>query len=260
MLERGLVARDEIEAGKPLCVRQTGGKNSIRTASPPCLHRGGPTERKATRAAQFAAGDRVRAKIIHPPTHALPHYVRGHVGIIERVLGCHVFPDSATGAGENPQWLYTVTFDGAELWSEASNPELTVSVTTPGNLIWSVPDAARPAGGTGSHQGRNQHPRDEDGPVFREPWEAHAFAMALALHARRLFTWNEWAAALADQIKRAQAEGDPDTGETYYQHWLATLETLVAAKGVARRMSCIATAMPQGSTPPTARRMASRSS
>jgi nitrile hydratase accessory protein len=76
-------------------------------------------------------------------------------------------------------------------------------------------------------------PRDEDGPVFREPWEAHAFAMALALHARGLFTWNEWAAALADQIKRAQAEGDPGTGETYYQHWLATLETLVAAKGVA---------------------------
>ena len=76
-------------------------------------------------------------------------------------------------------------------------------------------------------------PRDEDGPVFRDPWEAHAFAMALALHARGLFTWNEWAAALADQIKRAQAEGDPDTGETYYRHWLATLEYLVAAKGVA---------------------------
>jgi nitrile hydratase accessory protein len=76
-------------------------------------------------------------------------------------------------------------------------------------------------------------PRDEDGPVFREPWEAQAFAMALALHARGLFTWSEWAATLADQIKRAQAEGDPDTGETYYRHWLATLERLVAAKGVA---------------------------
>jgi len=76
-------------------------------------------------------------------------------------------------------------------------------------------------------------PRDEDGPVFREPWEAHAFAMALALHARGLFTWNEWAAALADEIRRAQAAGDPDTGETYYRHWLATLEKLVAEKGVA---------------------------
>ena len=75
-------------------------------------------------------------------------------------------------------------------------------------------------------------PRDDDGPVFRAPWEAQAFAMALTLHARGLFTWPEWAATLADQIKRAQAAGDPDTGETYYQHWLATLERLVAEKGV----------------------------
>jgi len=75
-------------------------------------------------------------------------------------------------------------------------------------------------------------PRDDAGPVFREPWEAQAFAMALALHERGLFTWTEWAATLADQIKRAQAEGDPDTGETYYRHWLATLERLVAEKGV----------------------------
>jgi nitrile hydratase accessory protein len=76
-------------------------------------------------------------------------------------------------------------------------------------------------------------PRDADGPVFREPWEAQAFAMALALHGRGLFTWNEWAAALAAEIGRAQGRGDPDTGETYYRHWLATLERLVADKGVA---------------------------
>jgi nitrile hydratase accessory protein len=76
-------------------------------------------------------------------------------------------------------------------------------------------------------------PRDDDGPVFREPWEAQAFAMALTLHERGLFTWNEWAATLADEIKRAQAKGDPDTGETYYRHWLATLERLVGEKGVA---------------------------
>ena len=76
-------------------------------------------------------------------------------------------------------------------------------------------------------------PRDADGPVFREPWEAQAFAMTLALHTRGLFSWNEWAAALADEIKHAQAGGDPDTGESYYRHWLATLEKLIAAKGVA---------------------------
>jgi nitrile hydratase accessory protein len=76
-------------------------------------------------------------------------------------------------------------------------------------------------------------PRDAEGPVFREPWEAQAFAMAVALHARGLFSWNEWARTLADEIKRAQANGDSDTGETYYRHWLATLERLVAEKGVA---------------------------
>ena len=76
-------------------------------------------------------------------------------------------------------------------------------------------------------------PRDAEGPVFREPWEAQAFAMAVDLHARGLFTWPEWAATLGDEIKRAQAAGDPDTGETYYRHWLNALERIVAAKGVA---------------------------
>lgn len=76
-------------------------------------------------------------------------------------------------------------------------------------------------------------PRDGDGPVFAEAWQAQAFAMVLALHERGAFTWNEWAATLADQIKAAQAAGDPDTGETYYHHWLAALERLVVAKGLA---------------------------
>jgi nitrile hydratase accessory protein len=76
-------------------------------------------------------------------------------------------------------------------------------------------------------------PRDHDGPVFREPWEAEAFAMTLALFERGLFTWAEWADALGAEIKRAQAAGDPDTGETYYTHWLNTLEGMVAHKGIA---------------------------
>ena len=75
-------------------------------------------------------------------------------------------------------------------------------------------------------------PCDAEGPVFREPWEAQAFALTLSLYDRGLFVWPEWAAILGDEIKKAQAAGDPDTGETYYRHWLATLEHLVAAKGV----------------------------
>lgn len=76
-------------------------------------------------------------------------------------------------------------------------------------------------------------PRGAEGPVFREPWEAQAFAMAVALSERGCFTWAEWAATLAVEIKSAQAAGYPDTGETYYRHWLAALEKLVAAKSLA---------------------------
>ena len=76
-------------------------------------------------------------------------------------------------------------------------------------------------------------PRGLEGPVFAEPWEAQAFAMAVALHERGLFSWSEWTAVLGDEIRRAQADGDPDTGDTYYRHWLNALERLVAEKGVA---------------------------
>lgn len=77
-------------------------------------------------------------------------------------------------------------------------------------------------------------PREADGsPVFGAPWEAQAFAMTLALYERGLFTWPEWAAALAGAIKHAQAAGDPDDGSTYYRYWLAALERLVGEKGVA---------------------------
>ena len=82
-------------------------------------------------------------------------------------------------------------------------------------------------------------PRDAAGPVFRAPWEAHAFAMALALHEKGLFAWPEWSAILGEEIKKAQAAGDPDTGETYYRHWLATLERMVAEKCATSKQTLI---------------------
>jgi nitrile hydratase accessory protein len=75
-------------------------------------------------------------------------------------------------------------------------------------------------------------PADAHGPVFREPWEAQAFAMTLALQEKGLFAWGEWATMLGETIKAAHAAGDPDTGDTYYHHWLATLERMVAEKAV----------------------------
>jgi nitrile hydratase accessory protein len=70
-------------------------------------------------------------------------------------------------------------------------------------------------------------PLDAGTPVFKEPWEAKAFAMTLALHERGLFTWTQWAEALSRQIALAQAAGDADLGDTYYQHWLLALESMV---------------------------------
>jgi nitrile hydratase accessory protein len=75
-------------------------------------------------------------------------------------------------------------------------------------------------------------PRDTDGPVFRAPWEAQAFAMTVSLHARGAFTWREWADALAREFAAAGARGEPDDGSHYYEHWLTALEKLVAGKNL----------------------------
>jgi nitrile hydratase len=128
--ERDLVDDDEIAAGHALHPA----KPLTRVLTPDdvlkVLHRGGPTERGTSTAAKFKTGDTVRARNINPVTHTrLPRYVRGRIGTIERIIGCHVFPDSnASGAGENPQWLYTVRFEGPELWGADADPSVTVSV------------------------------------------------------------------------------------------------------------------------------------
>jgi nitrile hydratase accessory protein len=75
-------------------------------------------------------------------------------------------------------------------------------------------------------------PRDEDGPVFAEPWQAQAFALAIKLSEQGHFTWKEWAAALAAELKQAEDRGEPDDGTHYYEHWLAALEKLVTGRGL----------------------------
>jgi nitrile hydratase accessory protein len=77
-------------------------------------------------------------------------------------------------------------------------------------------------------------PLDEEGPVFREPWEAQAFALVLKLHEGGCFTWPEWVDYLSQEIAAAKRRGEPDLGDTYYRHWLAALEKLVQAKGLAK--------------------------
>ena len=130
LVRHGLLGADEIESGhasRPGKKLQGGGFNVADVDS--VLQRGS-FGRPPLAAARFKVRDRVRARNIHPATHTrLPRYVRGHVGVIERVHGAHVFPDSAVlGKGEDPQWLYTVRFDATELWGADADPTVRVSV------------------------------------------------------------------------------------------------------------------------------------
>ena len=83
-------------------------------------------------------------------------------------------------------------------------------------------------------------PRDEGGPVFAEPWQAQAFALAVRLSGQGHFTWKEWAAALAGELKSAADRGEADDGSHYYEHWLTALERLVTAKGLSNPTEMIA--------------------
>jgi nitrile hydratase beta subunit len=128
--ERGLVAPEELAAGRALRPGRRLGRILAEQDVEPALGRGGATNREPPRAARFAVGERVRARNMHPATHTrLPRYVRGHAGTVALVHGCHVFPDiHAQGGGEDPQWLYTVRFDARELWGADGDPAVAVSV------------------------------------------------------------------------------------------------------------------------------------
>jgi nitrile hydratase len=129
LVERALIAPDEVETGQVSLPRKDVPVLKADEVAA-MLRKGGPSARATTEPARFAVGDRVRTKVMHPPTHTrLPQYVRGHVGTIELLHGTHVFPDAnAMGNGEQPQWLYTVTFDGRELWGDEGDATSKISV------------------------------------------------------------------------------------------------------------------------------------
>jgi nitrile hydratase len=130
LIERGLIGTDELEAGHALRPGQTLERGPFTRQDVSRVMTRGQFERPAPSPTAFKVGDRVRAKTIDPQTHTrLPHYVRGHIGVVEIIHGCHVFPDSsAIGRGDNPQWLYTMVFDGCELWGPDTDPTVKVSI------------------------------------------------------------------------------------------------------------------------------------
>ena len=130
MVERGLATPEEIAAGHARAPVKKAAHAVTAADVTNVIRCGSPYNRPALAPARFKVGDKVRARNMHPRTHTrLPRYVRGHSGEVVRIAGCHVFPDSnAIGRGEDPHWLYTVRFDGRELWGPDSDPTIKVSV------------------------------------------------------------------------------------------------------------------------------------
>jgi nitrile hydratase len=126
----GLVSGEELHAGRALAAPRTPNRVLQAAEVAAALARGSPSERPATGPARFAVGDRVRTANDHPAGHTrVPRYARGRIGRIERVHGVHVFPNtSAHRLGEDPQWLYTVVFDGRALWGNGAAAGLAVSI------------------------------------------------------------------------------------------------------------------------------------
>lgn len=130
LAERGLLHDDELAAGRALHPAPPPPRVLQAADVATVLARGAPTAREAATPARYALGQRVRTRADALDHHTrLPGYARGKPGVIERVHGAHVYADShARGQGEQPQWLYTVAFDGAELWGPAAAPGLVVSI------------------------------------------------------------------------------------------------------------------------------------
>lgn len=130
LIAKGFISVDDVRAGHALAPPMPLMRGKLTPENVAATMVRGQFGRPAPHAAMFKPGDRVRAKNIHPVTHTrLPRYVRGHIGVVERDHGCHVFPDSAAhDRGDDPQWLYTVVFDGAELWGPDGDPTVKISV------------------------------------------------------------------------------------------------------------------------------------
>lgn len=131
LLERhGFVTAGEIETGEATAPAAVPAGKLTAAAVPAVLARGGPCDRPVETKPRFAPGDRVLTRHFNPEGHTrLPRYARGKTGVIETVQGSFVFPDdNAHGRGENPQWVYTVVFDGETIWGEGADPTLSVSI------------------------------------------------------------------------------------------------------------------------------------
>jgi nitrile hydratase beta subunit len=133
LVDKGYVAPEEVEKGQALKPTKAPPRGTFKRDDVERIMVRGKFGREPQGPAKFKPGDRVRAKNIHPVTHTrLPRYVRGHLGSVVAIHGCHVFPDThAHGGGEDPQWLYTVRFTAHELWGTDAPDSVSIDAFEP---------------------------------------------------------------------------------------------------------------------------------
>jgi nitrile hydratase accessory protein len=226
-IKTGLLTRAEVESGNPA--------SGTFKATPPLTAANAEaaalirasTRRPAAVAPQFAMGQRVRTRNINPVGHTrLPRYARAKSGVIDQITASSSsrIRQRMTAARSRNTSIRCASQRGN--CGATRRSRRTASTSICGTTTLSRPDLA------GQADRIVALPRDSGGPVFAEPWEAQAFALAVKLSEQGHFTWKEWAGALADELKAAADRGEPDDGSHYYHSWLAALERLVTAKGL----------------------------
>ena len=229
----GDVTQAEIESGSPA----TGSPRKTVLVAPEAVSsmvdRRASARRDVAVAPRFKPGQRVRARNIHPSEHTrLPRYVRGKSGVVVLDRGVFRLPRQQTRicAAKN-----------RSISTRCDSPRAKSGAIRRRRAIWFTWTCGTTTSSESDHMAAEPEPlaalphllRDEGGPVFAEPWQAQAFALAVKLSEQGHFTWKEWAAALAHELQAAANRGEPDDGSRYYEHWLAALERLVTAKGLA---------------------------
>ena len=259
LIEYGYIGEDEVKAGRSLRPGKPVPRFLPAAEVNKALSRGSYS-REPTRPARFKAGDRVRTKNIHPHTHTGCRAMRATRSASSNACAASTCSRTRSRSARARTRNGSIRCCSTPGSCGAKPPTRSrKSRSKPGTPILSPRDAIDPAAARRATQAVPSIPCDAEGPVFREPWEAQAFAMALALHERGLFTWSEWAATLRTRSSARRRRAIPTParpitgiGSTRWSGWSPK-----KARPMRRRWRAIA--MP-GTTPPTARRTARRSS
>ena len=230
VVKYGLVSKEEIESGKaaPGSTQATPAFSLVTSAR--WLTRGIPSSLNPKVHPRFKVRQRVRARNINPIGHTrLPRYVRGKTGVIVRDHGVYLFPIATRIFRVRSASTFTPSVSRPRSCGEKLRRRATRCTSICGTTTLSEPE---PLPSSDRLSDLPRLPRDEGGPVFAEPWQAQAFALAVKLSEQGHFTWKEWAAGLAEELQAAARRGEPDDGSRYYEHWLTALERMVTAKGL----------------------------